>query len=83
MVADVEVPGGPGGGPGRELAANHELDAEHLIGVADDALGEREVEVDADDGEDESQGEPEVGDDGVERVGALDETAVVEDDPAL
>lgn len=72
MVADVEVTGGARGGGRRWVSSDNELDAEHGVGVGHDALREWEIEVDADDGEDEAEREPEVGEEGVEGCGALD-----------
>lgn len=83
VVADVEVAGGAGRGWRGALATDYEVDAEELVGVADYALGEWEVEVDAEDGECEAEGEPQEGDEGVQWVRALDEAAVVEDQSAL
>lgn len=50
MVANVEVSGGPGGGGRRSVAADHELDAEERVCVAYDSFGQREVEVDSNEG---------------------------------
>lgn len=58
MVANVEVAGGARGRRRGAVAADDELDAEHFVGVANNALREGEVEVDAYDGEDEAEGEP-------------------------
>lgn len=83
VVADVEVAGGAGGRRRRAVAADDEVDAEHLVGVADNAFWERKVEVDPYDGEDEAEGEPREGDESVQWVWPLHETAVVEDQSAL
>lgn len=83
VVADVEVAGGARGRRRRAVAPDDEPDAEEFVGVADNAFGKRKVEVDADDGEDEAEGEPEVDDDGIQWGGALHEPTVVEDDAAL
>ena len=65
------------------MAADDEVDAEHLVGVADNAFWERKVEVDPYDGEDEAEGEPREGVESVQWVWPLHETAVVEDQSAL
>lgn len=83
VVAHVEVTGGSRRRWRGTVAADDELDAQEFVGVADDAFGEREVEVDPDDGEDEAKGEPREGDERVQWVWSLHEAAVVEDEPAL
>lgn len=72
VVADVEVTRSSGGWGRRRGATDAEADAEELIGEADDSLWEREIEVDADEGEDEAEGDPYEGDENVEGGGALD-----------
>ena len=72
MVADIEVARSSGRWGRRRVATDAEMDAEELVGEADNSLGEGEIEVDADDGEDEAEGEPYEGDESVERVGTLD-----------
>lgn len=80
MVADVEVSWGAWGRWWGKVTSDFELDAQHCIGVGDDAFREGEVDVDAHYAEDEGEWEPKIGDDGVEWVRALDKAAVVEDD---
>lgn len=83
VVADVEVARGARGRGRRRGPVDAKMDAEELVGVADDSLREGEVEVDADEGEDEAEGDPYESDESVERGGALDQPPVMEDNLAF
>ena len=78
VVADVEVAGGTWGGGRRRVASDNKVDAQHRVGVADDALWEGEVEVDSEDRECKPKWKPEVDDEGREWRGGLDEPTIVE-----
>jgi hypothetical protein len=56
------------------------VNAKHFVCVPYDAFWEWEVEVDANDGEDESKRQPNVSDQGIEWVWTLNKTAIMEDD---
>lgn len=79
VVADEEDAGLAGGRGRRRGAADDEVDAHEAVGVADDAFGEGDVDVDAEEGEEGAGGEPEEGDGGAEGSRPPSEAAVVED----
>lgn len=72
MIAYVQVTGGTMGWGRGWVATDHEIDAEHGVRVRYDALGERQIDVHAHDGEDESKWEPDVGEKGIDWVRAVD-----------
>jgi hypothetical protein len=61
----------------RRVALDDEPDAHELVGVVDDALGQRQVDVHAHEREREAERHPEEGDERDERRRALHEAAVV------
>lgn len=72
MIAHVEVPRSPGGWGRRGISTDYEVDAEHTIGVPYNALGEGEVEVDTNEGQNEAKWQPNVGEECVEWGRGLD-----------
>lgn len=60
VVADVEVAGGAWGWGRRRVASDDEVDSQHRVCVADDALWEWEVEVDSEERECKPKWKPKI-----------------------